>query len=53
MLLAVPYLLVRVQSGEPHINAGLTRDNTLARPAFLSVLHPPCILRMPKHGPCS
>jgi transposase len=38
-------LLVRVQSGEPRTNAGLTRENTLAGPALFSVLHPPCILR--------
>ena len=38
-------LLVRVQSGEPRTNAGLTREDILDRLALFSVLHPPCILR--------
>jgi hypothetical protein len=39
--------LVRVQSGEPHTNAGLTRGNALVGPALLSLLQPLCNLRMP------
>jgi len=49
-LVAVP---VRVQSGEPRTNAGLTRGNTLVGPAFHSILHPSCILRMPRHDPAA
>jgi len=38
---------LRVQSGEPPANAVLTRRNTQVRTAFVSLMHPTCILRVP------